>query len=179
MFPLEVTSSASTSSSLVSDNPTSEPSKYIDHVPLVTSPSEVGVNASTSSSLPVVKPGTEGLPVVEINKRPSGSKESESIFSEVVSKPTSLPSKYRLKVPAVLLPSEVGSKRRISCGVAVIPLTVTFAVNDIRIESESRKEKAKRSGLPTPTSEPSKNRRQFVPSKSKISSSEDEMPPTV
>lgn len=113
MFPFEVTSSASTSSLLLSAKPTSEPSKYIFHVPAVALPSELGVNASTSSSLPLT-PGTAGLLVVESSKRPSGSNESESMLSLLVSKPTSLPSKYILKVPAVVLPKEVASKRRTS-----------------------------------------------------------------
>src|SRR6266536_1534356 len=179
MLPLEVTSNASTSSLLLSASPTSEPSKYIAHVPAVTSPREVGVNASTSSSLPVVRPGTEGLPVVENNKRPSDNSESESILSLLVSKPTSLPSKYMLNVPAVFAPSDVASKRRTSCGVAEIPLTVTALLNAIRRESESSIEKAKRSEPPTPTSEPSKNMLQVVPSNLRMSSSADETPPIV
>src|ERR1044071_554635 len=177
---LPTTSSASISSPLVSDRPTSEPSKYIAHVPLVVLPRAVGVNASTSSSLAELTPVTTGLPVVEINRRPSESRDRESIFSFVVSsKPTSLPSKYKLNVPAVLLPNEVASKRRISCGVAVIPLTVTLAVKDIKMESESRNENPKRSGLPTPTSEPSNNTLQFVPSNFRISSSAEDTPPIV
>jgi len=92
MFP-PTTSSASTSSPLASASPTSEPSKYIAQLPLVTSPNEVGVKANTSSSLPKT-PGTEGLLVVEINTRPSGSRLTESILSPEASKPTSLPSRY-------------------------------------------------------------------------------------
>src|SRR5215213_7790855 len=171
MFPFEVTSSASTSSPLLSANPTSEPSKYIAHVPAVTFPREVGVNASTSSSLPLVTPVTDGLPVVENNNRPSDSRESESMLSLLVSKPTSLPSKYMLKVPPVVLPNDVASKRKTSCGVAEIPLTVTELVNDINNESESSNAKAKRSLPPTPTSEPSKNKDQFLPSNFNMSSS--------
>src|SRR6266498_1548244 len=171
MYPLEVTSSASTSSLLLSANSTSEPSKYIAHVPAVVSPNEVGVNASTSSSLPLVKFGTDGLPLTENIKRPSGSSESESMLSLLVSKPTSLPSKYILKVPAVFAPSDVASKRRTSWGVAEIPLTVTALLNDIKIESESSIAKAKRSEPPTPTSEPSKTRLQFFPSNFRMSSS--------
>ena len=63
------------SSPLVSDRPTSDPSKYIAHVPLVVFPREVGVKASTSSSRAELTPGTTGLPVLEINKRPSGSRD--------------------------------------------------------------------------------------------------------
>ena len=179
MFPVEVTSSASTSSPLLSAKPTSEPSKYTAQVPAVVLPKEVGVNASTSSSLPLVSPGTDGLPVVENNNRPSDSNESESMLSPLVSKPTSLPSKYILKVPAVVLPRDVASKRSTSCGVAVMPLTVTEVVNDINKESESSMAKAKRSEPPTPTSEPSKNKDQFLPSNLRISSSAEETPPIV
>ena len=79
----------------------------------------------------------------------------------------------------MVVPSEVASKRTTSCGVTEIPLTVTALLKDIRIVSESSREKAKRSGLPTPTSEPSKNRVQFCPSNFQMSSSEEEMPPIV
>src|SRR5688572_19360362 len=179
MFPFAVTSSASTSSPLVSPSPTSEPSKYIDQVPLVLLPSVVGVNASTSSSLAPVTPTTAGFPVVESSTRPSGSRLTESIFSAVVSKPTSLPSKYILKAPAVTLPSEVASKRTTSWGATEIPFNVSAVVNDRSSESASRKEKPKRSDPPTPTSEPSKNRLQLEPSKRRISSSAEATPPIV
>ena len=66
-----------------------------------------------------------------------------------------------------------------SWGVAVKPLTVTFALKAIRIESESSREKAKRSGFATPTSDPSKNRLQFCPSNFQMSSSEEDMPAMV
>lgn len=176
---MAVTSSPSISSLLLSARPTSEPSKYKAHVPAVTLPSEVGVNASTSSSARLASPEIEGLPLVETSNRPSESSVSESIVSLLDSSPTSLPSKYRLNVPAVRLPSEVASKRRISCGAAVIPLTVTLELKDIRIVSASTMENAKRSGLPTPTSEPSKKRLQPVPLKCRMSSSANATPPTV
>src|SRR5215217_5592273 len=142
MLPLEATSNASMSSLLESAKPTSDPSKYMDQVPLVVFPNVVDVNANISSSLPV-RPGTDESPVVEIRIRSFGSTDTESMYSVVVSKPTSLPSKYMLNVPAVVLPREVASKRKISWGVAVNPFTVTLAVNDIRIESGSRSEKEK------------------------------------
>lgn len=142
-------------------------------------PSVVGVNASISSSRPAVTPETVGLPVVEISMRASGRTETESIFSAFTSSPTSMPLKYMVKVPTVTLPSDVASKRRMSRGVAAIPLTVTAVSNDIRIESASNIEKANRSTPPTPTSEPSKNRLQFAPSKRRISSSAAATPPTV
>src|ERR1043165_7858170 len=113
MYPSMVRSNASTSSLLLSANPTSEPSKYICQVPAVTSPSEVGVNSSTSSSLPLT-PGTTGSPVVESNRLPSHNRAIESMDSPLVSNPTSLPSKYILKLPTVLLPNEVASKRATS-----------------------------------------------------------------
>jgi len=78
-----------------------------------------------------------------------------------------------------LVPNEVASNRRTSCGVAVMPLTVTLALKAIRSVSASTTEKPKRSGLPTPTSEPSKNKLQFVPSNFRMSSSEEETPPIV
>ena len=99
---------------MVVDSPTSDPSKYNAHVPLVSGPSVAGVNARMSSSARPVRVETAGLPVVEINKRPSVSSANESIFSAVALSSTSLPSKYMLKVPAVLLPSEVASNFTIS-----------------------------------------------------------------
>lgn len=144
----------------------------------MTSPKEVGVNARISSSAPLT-PGTEELPVVEIKRRPSGKSESASILSLLVSRPTSLPSKYMLKVPAVFVPKDVPSKRTTSCGVTEIPLTVTELLNDIKAELEAINVKATRSVLPKPTSDPSNARRQFCPSNSKMSSSADETPPTV
>src|SRR5688500_20361067 len=113
MFPFAVTSSASTSSPLVSPSPTSEPSKYINQVPLVLLPSVVGVNASTSSSLAPVTPTTAGFPVVESSTRPSGSRLTESIFSADVSKPTSLPSKYMDQVPLVVLHTEAATQPKL------------------------------------------------------------------
>lgn len=98
---------------LDSANPTSEPSKYIAQVPLVTSPNVVGVKANISSSRPLT-PGTDGLAVVEISTRPSASRLTESMFSLLVSSPTSEPSRYILNVPAVMLPSEVASNCTIS-----------------------------------------------------------------
>ena len=108
MLPLERTSTASTSSLLESANPTSEPSKYNDQLPLVTAPSEVGENANISSSRPLT-PGTAELPVVEIKIRPSASRLNASMLSALISSPTSEPSKYMLNIPAVVLPSEVAS----------------------------------------------------------------------
>ena len=178
-MPLEVTSSASTSSPLISANPTSEPSKYIVHAPLVFAPNAVGVNSNTSSSLPPVIPVTVGLPVVEINTCPLGSRLTASIFSAATSSPTSMPLRYMLNVPAVTLPSNVASKRRTSRGVTEIPLTVKAVLNDMRSVSESTMAKANRSEPPTPTSEPSKNRLQFAPSKRRMSSSAEATPPTV
>ena len=93
MFPFAVTSNASMSSSLVSPNPTSDPSKYRDHVPAVVLPKEVEVNAITSSSLPPVSPEMDGSPEVDSSNRPSESKVNESMLSVETSKPTSLPSK--------------------------------------------------------------------------------------
>ena len=131
MLPLAVTSSASTSSPLVSANPTSDPSKYIVQVPLVVLPRVVGVKARISSSAAPVTPVTVGLPVVEISTLPSGRTSSASIFSAPALKPTSTPLKYMLNVPAVML------NRTISLGVYVTPPRVTLATNDIRIVSAS------------------------------------------
>lgn len=141
-------------------------------------PSDVGVKANTSSSAPVT-PVTDGLPVVEIRIRPSESSETASRFSAVVVSATSLPSKYMLKVPAVVAPKEVASKRTMSCGVTAIPLTVIAVLNAIRRESASIRVKANISVALSPTSEPSKNRLQAWPSNRKISSSADATPPTV
>lgn len=106
MAPLESASSASTSSLLESASPTSEPSKYIVHAPLVTSPSVVGVKANISSSAPAVTPVTTGLPVVEISTRPSESRLTESMLSADVVNSTSEPFRYMLNVPVVTLPNE-------------------------------------------------------------------------
>ena len=78
---------------------------------------------------------------MDINSRPSGRTERESITSDDESNPTSLPSKYRLKVPAVVLPREVASNRKMSCGVAEMPCTVIFALNDSRSVSASQEGK--------------------------------------
>jgi hypothetical protein len=110
-----ITSSASVSSLLLSASPISEPSKYIAQVPLVLVPSDVGVKARTSSSFPVT-PGTDGLPVVEISTRPSGSVDTASIFSDELSNPTSMPFRYMLKVPAVVGPVVVALNCTISVG---------------------------------------------------------------
>lgn len=169
---------ASISSPVESESPTSDPSKYSAQLPLVFVPREVGVNSSISSSFPATF-GTAESTVVESRIRPSGRTLNASIVSPLVSSPTSIPLKYILNVPAVLGPSEVASKRTISCGVKAIPLRVTLALKDIRIVSASTKDIPIRSGLPAPTSEPSKNRLQFCPSKYRISSSAKETPPTV
>ena len=58
-------------------------------------------------------------------------------------------------------------------------MTVTELLNDIRRVSESTMENPNRSGLPTPTSDPSKNRLQFVPTKRRMSSSAKAAPPTL
>lgn len=66
MAPFASISTASISSLLLpSARPTSEPSKYCVQFPLVTSPTETGVNSRISSSA-AVNPGTDALPVVEI-----------------------------------------------------------------------------------------------------------------
>ena len=126
-----------------------------------------------------LSPGTVGLPVVEIRMRPSASRLSASMLSALESRPTSDPSKYMLNVPAVLAPREVASKRRISCGVAAMPLTVTALPKDRRSESESSIERPNTSEPPTPTSEPSKNRLQEMPLNFKISTSANDTPPTL
>lgn len=173
-----ITSNPSISSPLLSASPTSEPSKYIAHDPVVLLPKDTGVKANISSSLPET-PGTEGLPVVEIKMRPSGSTLNESILSLVVLRPTSLPSMYMLNVPAVVVPSDVASKRTISWGAIVRPPTVMALLKDIRMVSESTTDMAKTSTLPNPTSEPSNSMLQFCPLKYRISSSVKERPSTV
>src|SRR3972149_3609780 len=119
MSPLAATSTPSTSSVLEVASSTSDPSKYMAQAPLVVSPREVGVKANRSSSTPLT-PGTVLLPVVETNSRPSGSRSSASMFSLTVSSsPTSPPSKYRLKLPAVLPPRGVGVCVSVVVGVFV------------------------------------------------------------
>jgi hypothetical protein len=149
------------------------------HDPLVTSPSVVGVNASISSSAAAVTPTTDGLPVVEINTRPSGSELSESMFSAFVSNPTSIPLRYMLNVPVVTLPSDVASNWTTSWGPKDRLPSVMEVLNDIRIVSVSTTEKANKSRLPTPTSDPLKSRLQVAPLKYIISSSAKDTPPTV
>src|SRR6266508_2060709 len=102
MLPFEPTSMASVSSLLLSANPRFAPLKYNAQVPLVVGPNAVGVNANTSSSLTLLTPVTDGLPVVEIRIRPSGSLSMASMSSPEVVNPTSLPWKYMLNVPDVL-----------------------------------------------------------------------------
>ena len=107
MLPKESTSRASMSSLLLpSARLTSEPSKYNDQVPLVDSPSVTGLKARISSSA-AETPGTVALPMVEISTWPLDSKDTASIPSLLVLKPTSTPFRYILNVPAVTLPSEV------------------------------------------------------------------------
>lgn len=115
MVPFGSISRASISS-LEDPNARSDPSKYHAQVPLVVVPRVAGVKARMSSSASPLRPGTVGLPVVEINILPSSRMSSASMFSLVASNPTSIPLKYRLKVPAVLTPREVASKRTISVG---------------------------------------------------------------
>ena len=116
IFPFGATSSASISSLFVSPSPKAEPSKYFAQLPLVVLPRVVGVNARMSSSAPPVTPVTTGSPVVEISILLSGRTSSASISSVLALSPTSEPSKYMLKVPAVVLPNEVAVKRAISAG---------------------------------------------------------------
>src|SRR5215207_8311461 len=165
------------SSLLLSANPTSEPSKYIAQLPLVVLPSEVDVKARISSSFPVT-PGTDGLPVVEIKMRPSGRTLTASMFSAVVSNPTSLPSRYMLNIPAVVLPTEVALNCAISLGVKAIPLSVIEVLKLNRNVLSLTTLKPKTSG-DAPTSEPSKNRLQALPSNRRISSSANVTPLTV
>lgn len=148
-------------------------------MPLVTSPRAVGANAKRSSSARPLRPVTDGFPVVESKIRPSASRLKASILSLLASKPTSLPSKYMLKVPAVVVPSEVASNLKTSWGVTEIPLTVSVVVKDIRIESESSIANPNRSEPPTPTSDPSKNKLHDIPSNRRMSSSANATPPTV
>ena len=142
-------------SSLVAVRPTSEPSKYHDQLPLVVDPSDVEEKAIRSSSLPEA-PVTLNAPRVLITSLPSGAKPTASMSSASAVKPTSEPSKYHAKVPAVLAPVEVGMKRMMSESSTVPkPLIVAAASREMRILPSDIKAKASTSPV-TPTSEPSK-----------------------
>src|SRR5262245_30989265 len=107
--PFAFTATASTSS-LASFSPTSLPSKYMAQRPAVFAPREVGVKTRMSSSAPDT-PGTLTFPLVEMSSRPSPSMVKASMPSALVVlnvdelRPTSLPSKYILQVPALTEPS--------------------------------------------------------------------------
>ena len=136
-------------------SPTSEPSKYNAHVPVVVAPSVVAVNTSKSSSLPET-PVTPNAPSVLITSLPSGAKPIASISSAVVDKPTSEPSKYQENVPAVVEPSEVGVNRMISESSTVPKVPTAPSVSTLnRIVPSGIRKKASIS-LVTPTSDPSK-----------------------
>ena len=79
-----------------------------EKVPEVLSPSEFGLKVIRSLRPPEIW-GTEKLPVVESRIRPSGKTKPASSFSEVLERPTSLPSKWKRKMPAVHSPSEIGT----------------------------------------------------------------------
>ena len=144
------------SSLAVSANPTSDPSKYIVHVPLVVDPSEVGENASRSSSPPDA-PVTLNVSNRPITNLPSGAKSRVSISSPVVVSPTSEPSKYHSNVPAVLSPNEVGIKRTISESSTVPRLPIESAVSGLkRMLLSGINAKASTSVALKPTSDPSK-----------------------
>ncbi len=144
------------SSLAVSANPTSDPSKYIVHVPLVVDPSEVGENASRSSSPPDA-PVTLNVSNRPITNLPSGAKSRVSISSPVVVSPTSEPSKYHSNVPAVLSPNEVGIKRTISESSTAPRLPIESAVSGLkRMLLSGINAKASTSVALKPTSDPSK-----------------------
>jgi hypothetical protein len=98
------------------------------------------VKASRSSSVALLTPGIAGLPEVEITSWPLGSSASASMSSLLESSPTSEPSKYRLRLPAVVAPSEVASKRMISkSSTAPRPAIVAAPSRENKIVSLSRK----------------------------------------
>ena len=151
-----------TSSPSFEFSPTSLPSKYIAHVPAVVAPRLVGVKAIRSSSSPVTPPLTENVPVVEIRIRPSARTATASMFSFEPLRPTSLPSKYIDHVPAVLSPSDVGTKRSKSSPLPVIvappaPGTEKAPTVDITMLPSGRNTNASISSLVvvSPTSLPS------------------------
>src|SRR3990170_2466446 len=93
-------------------SPTSEPSKYMANVPLVDEP-VVPLKTKRSSSAPEA-PVPPNDPTVLIMRAPFGARPMASISSPDNVSPTSEPSKYQLKEPAVFEPSEVGVKRKMS-----------------------------------------------------------------
>lgn len=165
-------------------SPTSDPSKYSVHVPLVLEPSELGANAIRSSSLPET-PVTLNDPIVLMSSRPSGASPITSTSSELVLNPTSEPSKYHSKVPAVLTPNETDTKRMTSES-STLP---TFEIVDDltrlnKMLPSDIKRKASTSlpfETPRPTSDPSKYNDQVPVAESnfKISSSSNATSPTV
>lgn len=159
--------------------PTSVPSKYVDHVPLVVAPNVVAAKESMSSPFPDA-PVTLYAPDRLTTNLPLGAKPMASTSSDVVDNPTSEPSKYQVKVPAVFVPSEVGVKRRISESSTVPkPVTVPSVSRLINIVPLDIKANASTS-LVIPTSEPSKYIDQIPVAlfRDKISSSAKVTPPT-
>jgi len=128
-------------------------------VPLVFEPRDVGAKAIRSSSLPDA-PGTVNDPVVLMRIRPSGAKPTASISSLFVVNPTSEPSKYHEKVPAVFSPSEAGVKRTMSeSSTLPRPSMVVELTKLKRIVPSDISRNAATSAppeTPSPTSEPSK-----------------------
>lgn len=140
---------------LVVPNPTSEPSKYMDHDPLVVVPKDVAAKEIRSSAFPEAPVTLKGPTVLTI-RLPLGAKLMASISSSVVVSPTSEPSKYMVKVPAVFDPKEVGVKRRMSelstlPKPEIVPSVSTLSKMDpFDINSNAS------TSLVIPTSEPSK-----------------------
>lgn len=160
--------------------PTSEPSKYIDHVPLVDDPHAVAENSARSSSTPLA-PVTLQLPRKLTIRLPAGDTAIDEMSSPLVVKPTSEPSKNIANVPAVVEPSEVGVNCTMSESSTVpTPDTLGALSKLIRIVPSESNANALMSALGS-TSEPSKYiDHVFVPvSKRMISSSANETPPTL
>lgn len=165
---------------LMVPNPTSEPSKYMAHDPLVVVPRDVAAKETRSSLFPETPVTLKGPTVLTI-RLPLGAKLMASISSSVVVSPTSEPSKYIVKVPAVFDPREVGVKRTISEALTLpMPDTIPSASRLSKMDPFDINSKASTS-LVMPTSEPSKYMDQppVALLRDKISSSAKETLPTV
>jgi len=111
--PFESNSTASTSSAFCV-KPTSEPSKCIEKMPAVKSPSEVAVKRTMSESSMLRGPGS--VPATSKERRRVVALAQEKASMRKVERPTSEPSKARLKA--------VPSKKTTSSSAALTVPTV-------------------------------------------------------
>ena len=118
----------------------------LENVPAVEVPRADGWKMKMSSLLPV-SPGTEKLPLTDSTIAPSASSAKPSTFSLDAPSPTSLPSKYIVQVPAVVLPNDVGENAKISSSPPDAPDTANDPRSDTSSVPSSRSVSASMSSL--------------------------------